>query len=109
MRRPHNIFVHGAGMSYRKAKWLPEADVMEAKPQLLRNFMQRRNAGAALRDLPVACKDCCDTREGAGRQDSEHQHDAKVGLQQQASYLIRCMHKKWHRAHLRAVFPRGSG
>lgn len=34
-----------AGMSYRKAEWVPEADVMEAKPQLLRNFMQRRCAG----------------------------------------------------------------
>ncbi|CAK0786707.1 hypothetical protein CVIRNUC_009921 [Coccomyxa viridis] len=39
------VHVKFRGMSYRKAKWLPEADVMEAKPQLLRNFMQRRNAG----------------------------------------------------------------
>ena len=52
--------VHGVGMSYRKAKWLPEADVMEAKPQLLRNFMQRRNAGVALQDLNVPFKDGCD-------------------------------------------------
>ena len=48
--------VHGVGMSYRKAKWLPEADVMEAKPQLLRNFMQRRNAGVALQDLNVSLR-----------------------------------------------------
>ncbi len=37
-----------AGMSYRKAEWVPEAEVMEAKPQLLRNFMQRRYAGRCL-------------------------------------------------------------
>ena len=55
-------------MSYRKAKWLPEADVMEAKPQLLRNFMQRRNAGVALRDPSIACKDCCNRHGEAGRQ-----------------------------------------
>ena len=59
VKLPLQIFMHGAGMSYRKAKWLPEADVMEAKPQLLRNFMQRRNAGVALQDLPVACEDYC--------------------------------------------------
>lgn len=35
-------------MSYRKAEWVPEAEVMEAKPQLLRNFMQRRYAGLRL-------------------------------------------------------------
>ena len=74
--------VHGVGMSYRKAKWLPEADVMEAKPQLLRNFMQRRNAGVALQDLNVSFKDGCDRHGKACRQYSEHQPDEKARLQQ---------------------------
>ena len=44
-----------AGMSYRKAEWVPEAEVMEAKPQLLRNFMQRRYAGLCLSALLLLC------------------------------------------------------
>ena len=101
--------VHGAGMSYRKAKWLPEADVMEAKPQLLRNFMQRRNAGAALQDPTVACKDDCDRHGWAGRQHTEQRPDAEAGLLQSALSLICSMYKRWHRAQLRAVSGRGHG
>ena len=44
-----------AGMSYRKAEWVPEADVMQAKPQLLRNFMQRRYAGLQLSYFAAQC------------------------------------------------------
>ena len=44
---------------------------MEAKPQLLRNFMQRRNAGVVLQDLTVALQGHptgCDRHSKAGRQ-----------------------------------------
>lgn len=32
--------------SFRRAKWLPQARILEQKPQLLRNFMQRRHDGS---------------------------------------------------------------
>ena len=35
-----------AERSFRKAKWLPQARVLQHKPQLLRNFIQRRHDGS---------------------------------------------------------------
>lgn len=35
-----------AEQSFRKAKWLPQARVLQLKPQLLRNFIQRRHDGS---------------------------------------------------------------
>lgn len=32
-----------AEQSFRKAKWLPQARILQLKPQLLRNFIQRRH------------------------------------------------------------------
>lgn len=35
-----------AEQSFRRAKWLPQARILELKPQLLRNFIQRRHDGS---------------------------------------------------------------
>ena len=35
-----------AEQSFRKAKWLPQARILQLKPQLLRNFIQRRQDGS---------------------------------------------------------------
>ncbi len=42
-----------AGFSYRHAQWLPEPVVFEAKPQLLRNFVQRRAHGEEENDPDI--------------------------------------------------------
>lgn len=36
----------GTEQSFRKARWLPQARILELKPQLLRNFIQRRHDGS---------------------------------------------------------------
>ena len=37
------MLLFGTEQSFRKAKWLPQGKVLELKPQLLRNFIQRRH------------------------------------------------------------------
>jgi hypothetical protein len=39
-----------AGMSYRKAEWVPGKELWEAKPQLLRNFLHRRTTAGTDED-----------------------------------------------------------
>ena len=39
------MLLFGTEQSFRKAKWLPQARILELKPQLLRNFIQRRHDG----------------------------------------------------------------
>ena len=82
---------------------------MGAKPQLLRNFMQRRNAGVALPDLSVSCSRLA--VPGMKRQAEMSWASAALHMRGCSSkYSARSApYENWHRAHLRAVSPRGSG